>query len=113
MENNPEALGEELLIIQKEFSGFSDTNERLDLLALDKQGRHSITTFNLNPGRNTYTSPIIEASPSAERGVLYLVSHDNTPILIHSYRLIGIKKKTDFLQDALHVYDKKWPHLSK
>lgn len=33
---NPESLGEELLIIQKEFSGFSDTNERLDLLALDK-----------------------------------------------------------------------------
>ena len=31
-------LGEELLIIQKEFSGFSDTHERLDLLALDKQG---------------------------------------------------------------------------
>lgn len=36
--NNPEALGEELLIIQKEFDGFNDTNERLDLLALDKQG---------------------------------------------------------------------------
>ncbi|MDO5970808.1 DUF4268 domain-containing protein [Flavivirga aquimarina] len=36
--DNPTALGEELLIIQKEFSGFSDTNERLDLLALDKQG---------------------------------------------------------------------------
>lgn len=35
---NPEALGEELLIIQKEFNGFNDTNERLDLLALDKQG---------------------------------------------------------------------------
>jgi hypothetical protein len=35
---NPSALGEELLIIQKEFSGFKDTNERLDLLALDKQG---------------------------------------------------------------------------
>lgn len=26
------------MIIQKEFSGFNDTNERLDLLALDKQG---------------------------------------------------------------------------
>lgn len=38
IEGNPEALGEELLIIQKEFSGFSDTNERLDLRALDKQG---------------------------------------------------------------------------
>lgn len=36
--NSPEALGEELLIIQKEFSGFDDTKERLDLLALDKQG---------------------------------------------------------------------------
>lgn len=36
--HEPSALGEELLIIQKEFSGFSDTSERLDLLALDKQG---------------------------------------------------------------------------
>ena len=35
---NPEMLGEELLIIQKEFSGFNDTNERLDLLAIDKEG---------------------------------------------------------------------------
>ncbi len=35
---NPEALGEKLLIIQKEFSEFSETNERLDLLALDKSG---------------------------------------------------------------------------
>jgi hypothetical protein len=36
--NEPMALGEELLIIQKEFDGFDDTNERLDLLALDKDG---------------------------------------------------------------------------
>lgn len=36
--NEPEALGEELLIIQKEFAGFDDTKERLDLLALDKTG---------------------------------------------------------------------------
>jgi len=35
---NPSSLGEELLVIQKEFNGFSDTNERLDLLAIDKQG---------------------------------------------------------------------------
>jgi len=33
---NPDILGEDLLIIQKEFDGFNDTNERLDLLALDK-----------------------------------------------------------------------------
>lgn len=36
--NNPEILGEKLLIIQKEFAGFSETNERLDLLALDTEG---------------------------------------------------------------------------
>ena len=35
----PEALGEELLVIQKEFDGFADTRERLDLLALDREGR--------------------------------------------------------------------------
>ncbi|HCG78359.1 MAG TPA: hypothetical protein DE015_04020 [Oceanospirillales bacterium] len=36
--HQPDALGEELLIIQKEFDGFDDTRERLDLLALDKGG---------------------------------------------------------------------------
>lgn len=34
----PSSLGEELLIIQKEFDGFDGTRERLDLLALDKKG---------------------------------------------------------------------------
>ncbi|MEX0344832.1 MAG: DUF4268 domain-containing protein [Rhizobiaceae bacterium] len=37
--NMPEALGEELLVIQKEFDGFADTRERLDLLAMDKDGK--------------------------------------------------------------------------
>lgn len=35
---NPNVFGKELLIIQKEFANFDDTNERLDLLALDKNG---------------------------------------------------------------------------
>lgn len=34
----PQVLGERLLIIQKEFAGFNDTKERLDLLALDENG---------------------------------------------------------------------------
>ncbi|MBW7471156.1 DUF4268 domain-containing protein [Marinobacter sp. F4218] len=42
LENYPQALaqgdGEELLIIQKEFDGFDDTRERLDLLAIDQDG---------------------------------------------------------------------------
>lgn len=35
---NTDMLGEPLLIIQKEFSGFDDTKERLDLLAIDQFG---------------------------------------------------------------------------
>ena len=34
----PSVFGENLLIIQKEFDEFADTRERLDLLALDKNG---------------------------------------------------------------------------
>ncbi len=37
--DNPYILGQNLLIIQKEFAGFSDTKERLDLLALDENGK--------------------------------------------------------------------------
>lgn len=49
----PKALGEDLLIIQKEFSGFNETNERLDLLALDKQGNLVIIENKLDDsGRN-------------------------------------------------------------
>ncbi len=36
--HQPDALGEDLLILQKEFDGFDETRERLDLLALDKVG---------------------------------------------------------------------------
>ena len=36
--NEPSTLGEDLLIIQKEFDGWDKTSERLDLLALDKKG---------------------------------------------------------------------------
>lgn len=36
--NEPRTLGEDLLIIQKEFDGWDGTKERLDLLALDKNG---------------------------------------------------------------------------
>lgn len=36
---NPEILGDELLIIAKEFSDFDRTSERLDLLAIDRDGK--------------------------------------------------------------------------
>ena len=37
--DNPDILGDNLLIIAKEFSGFDNTNERLDLLAVDTDGK--------------------------------------------------------------------------
>ena len=37
--DKPSILGENLLILQKEFDGFLNTNERLDLLALDESGK--------------------------------------------------------------------------
>lgn len=50
---NPIMLGEDLLIIQKEFDGFNDTNERLDLLALDKLGNIVVIENKLDDsGRN-------------------------------------------------------------
>ena len=42
---NTEIVGERLLIIQKEFSGFDDT-KRLDLLAIDENGNLVIVKIN-------------------------------------------------------------------
>ncbi len=58
--NNPTSLGEELLIIQKEFSGFSETNERLDLLALDKVGNLVIIENKLDDSGKDVTWQIIK-----------------------------------------------------
>lgn len=53
LEHNPDVFGEELLFIQKEFDGFDDTRERLDLLAIDKQGNLVIVENKLDDsGRN-------------------------------------------------------------
>jgi len=38
VENYPDILGEELLILTTEYDKFDKTNERLDLLAIDKEG---------------------------------------------------------------------------
>lgn len=58
----PAALGEELLIIQKEFDGFDETNERLDLLALDKQQRLVIIENKLDSGRDVVWQALKYAS---------------------------------------------------
>ncbi len=61
--NQPDALGEELLIIQKEFDGFDDTKERLDLLAIDKRGSLVIIENKLDDsGRNVVWQSLKYAS---------------------------------------------------
>ena len=37
--HNPELLGEPLLVVASEYAGFDRTSERLDVLALDRQGK--------------------------------------------------------------------------
>lgn len=61
--NQPDALGEELLVIQKEFDGFDDTRERLDLLAIDKDGALVIIENKLDDsGRNVVWQSLKYAS---------------------------------------------------
>jgi hypothetical protein len=60
--NEPSALGEELLIIQKEFDGFDGTVERLDLLALDKQQRLVLIENKQDSGRDVVWQALKYAS---------------------------------------------------
>jgi hypothetical protein len=58
--NNPSCLNEDILIIQKEFDGFNDTNERLDLLAVDKQGNLVIIENKLDDTGKDVTWQVIK-----------------------------------------------------
>jgi len=70
----PDALGEELLIIQKEFNGFDDTKERLDLLALDKGGNLVIIENKLDDsGRDVVWQALKYASYCASLTKLQIV----------------------------------------
>lgn len=72
--HEPSALGEELLIIQKEFDGFDDTRERLDLLALDKEGNLVIIENKLDDsGRDVVWQALKYASYCASLTKLQIV----------------------------------------
>jgi hypothetical protein len=60
--NNPSCLNEDLLVIQKEFDGFNDTSERLDLLALDKQGNLVIIENKLDDTGRDVTWQVLKYS---------------------------------------------------
>lgn len=72
--HQPDSLGEDLLIIQKEFDGFHDTRERLDLLALDKNGNLVIIENKLDDsGRDVVWQGIKYASYCASLSKLEIV----------------------------------------
>jgi RecB family endonuclease NucS len=49
----PEMLGEDLLILTTEYDKFDKTNERIDILAIDKEGNLVIAELK----REDYTAP--------------------------------------------------------
>lgn len=78
--NNPMALGEELLIIQKEFDGFNDTRERLDLLALDKQGNIVVIENKLDDSGRDVTWQVLKYASYASS-----LTKDNIRNIYQSY----------------------------
>ena len=90
----PDALGEELLTIQKEFDGFDDTRERLDLLALDKSGNLVIIENKLDDsGRDVVWQALKYASYCASLSKLQIVE-------IYQQYLNRYEQNTDFKTDA-------------
>ena len=72
--HQPDAFGEELLIIQKEFDGFGETRERLDLLALDKDGNLVVIENKLDDsGKDVVWQALKYASYSASLTKLQIV----------------------------------------
>ena len=79
---NPAILGDNLLIIGKEFSGFDRTNERLDLLAVDASGKLVIIELKRDDsGANVHWQAIKYASylnrASADDIVRMLTTYEN------------------------------------
>lgn len=76
----------------------------------------TITPFTLEAFKKEYVSEIIRGKPpEAAFGFLYLTSHRETPILVHSFKLYGVRDKNvkNLLQYELIEYGKKWPHLAR
>ena len=103
--HQPSALGEDLLIIQKEFAGFSDTSERLDLLALDKQGSLVIIENKLDDtGRDVTWQALKYASYCSA-----LTKDDIRQIYQDYLRKSGV---TDVAEDALgSFFDQEYDDL--
>ncbi|MBL8025262.1 MAG: DUF4268 domain-containing protein [Fibrobacteres bacterium] len=104
--NNSSCLNEELLIIQKEFDGFNDTDERLDLLAIDKQGNLVVIENKLDDtGRDVTWQVLKYASYCATLQASQIVSIFNQYL-----SKIG---KTDKAEDLLEEFLESEDYLER
>ncbi|MCE1246252.1 MAG: DUF4268 domain-containing protein [Firmicutes bacterium] len=93
----PSALGEELLIIQKEFDGFDETRERLDLLALDKQGSLVVIENKLDDsGRDTVWQALKYASYCSTLSKTKIIEIYQTYLNKHENSISAETKLTEF-----------------
>ena len=51
--DNPEILGEDLLVVQSEYANFEKTSDRLDVLALDEEGKLVVVELKRDEADNT------------------------------------------------------------
>lgn len=96
--NNPECLGEKLLIIQKEFKNFDNTNERLDLLALDEQGNLVIIENKTDSSGRDVTWQAIKYASYCSR-----LTQDNILDLYKDYLERYIKNESEFDATSLAI----------
>lgn len=94
--DNPSILGDDLLIISKEFSGFDLTNERLDLLAVDTDAKLVIIELKRDDsGKNAHWQAIKYAS------YLHHASSDETVRLLAAHKGILESEAKDKLLEHI------------
>ena len=98
---NPSILGDDLLVVGKEFSGFDRTDERLDLLAVDRDGKLVIIELKRDDtGADAHWQAIKYASylhrATPEHIVAMLASHLNVLEAEAEKRLLEHLEADDF-----------------
>ena len=97
---NPSILGQDLLIVSKELSGFDRTNERLDLLAVDSDGRLVIIELKRDDtGADAHWQAIKYAS------YLHRASAEEIIRMMADYEEVSAEDASERLLKHLHADD--------
>ena len=97
---NPGILGDDLLIIGKEFSGFDRTNERLDLLAVDSDGKLVVIELKRDDtGADAHWQAIKYASYLRRAGPAKIID------MLAAYREVSKEEAKNLLLERLDIDD--------